>query len=144
MNNILFICTGNYYRSRYAEMHFNAQASQLNRGWRTTSRGLAIDFNDGNLGPISPLVLVRLAENGITLQGRIRSPIRLTENDLNTANLAIALNEAEHRPLMQNRFPEWANRITYWKIPDLDLLGSDKALSMIEQKVAQLLNNDLL
>jgi len=137
---ILFICTGNYYRSRYAEMYFNAQASKLNLDWQAMSRGLAIDFNNGNIGPIAPRVLVRLAENGMAFQGNIRSPIKLTENDLGEANLTIALFEPEHRPLMQRRFPEWENRITYWQVPDLDLLPSNQAFSIIEQNVSDLIS----
>jgi protein-tyrosine-phosphatase len=40
---VLFLCTGNYYRSRFAEGLFNHLASQLRLGWRADSCGLALD-----------------------------------------------------------------------------------------------------
>jgi hypothetical protein len=41
-NRVLFICTGNYYRSRFAEAVFNHHAEALGLRWRAFSRGLAI------------------------------------------------------------------------------------------------------
>lgn len=137
MHKILFICTGNYYRSRYAELYFNALAIKQNLNWESFSRGLAIELGGQNIGPISPLVLICLKEREIPMEEKIRFPIRLTEVDLQEANLAIALNEPEHKKLMQQRFPKWADRITYWHVPDLDQVGSEVALSRIEQYVTE-------
>ena len=41
-NQILFICTGNYYRSRFAEAVFNHYSEAHVLPWRAFSRGLAI------------------------------------------------------------------------------------------------------
>ncbi len=38
---VLFLCTGNYYRSRFAEALFNAVAGKMGLPWKATSRGLA-------------------------------------------------------------------------------------------------------
>jgi protein-tyrosine phosphatase len=35
---VLFLCTGNYYRSRYAEIYFNSVASKMELPWKATSR----------------------------------------------------------------------------------------------------------
>ena len=35
---VLFLCTGNYYRSRYAEVLYNSVAGKLGLPWRKTSR----------------------------------------------------------------------------------------------------------
>jgi hypothetical protein len=40
-NAILFLCTGNYYRSRYAEELFNHLAKVKGHSWRAFSRGAA-------------------------------------------------------------------------------------------------------
>ncbi len=40
-NRVLFLCTGNYYRSRYAEEIFNHQAGLEGLGWHAFSRGVA-------------------------------------------------------------------------------------------------------
>jgi len=37
-NTVLFLCTGNYYRSRFAEILFNAVAAKEGLGWRADSR----------------------------------------------------------------------------------------------------------
>ena len=51
MHVVLFLCTGNYYRSRFAEMLFNWLAPQRQLSWRADSRGL--DPDPLNYGPIS-------------------------------------------------------------------------------------------
>ena len=38
---VLFLCTGNYYRSRFAEILFNQLAPTRGLNWRADSRGLA-------------------------------------------------------------------------------------------------------
>jgi hypothetical protein len=38
---VLFLCTGNYYRSRFAEALFNSVAGKMGLPWRASSRGLA-------------------------------------------------------------------------------------------------------
>ena len=136
MHKILFICTGNYYRSRYAEYYFNAIAVKHNLDWEAFSRGLATELG-GNIGPIAPRVIIRLKEQEIRIDEKIRNPIQLDQADLQAADLVIALNESEHRKLMQQRFPEWADRIIYWHIPDLDQVGSDVAFPKIEQYITE-------
>lgn len=51
MNTVLFLCTGNYYRSRFAEFYFRHLANQHSLNWRAESRGLQI--TQGNVGPLS-------------------------------------------------------------------------------------------
>jgi protein-tyrosine-phosphatase len=41
--NILFLCTGNYYRSRFAEVLFNSVAGKMGLPWQAYSRGLALE-----------------------------------------------------------------------------------------------------
>jgi protein-tyrosine phosphatase len=135
MHKILFICTGNYYRSRYAEYYFNALAAKQNLDWEAISRGLATDLGDGNIGPIAPRVILRLKEKEIPIEEKIRYPIQLDQADLQEADLVIALNEPEHRKLIQQRFPAWEDRITYWQVPDLDQVGSEIAFARIEQSL---------
>lgn len=61
---VLFLYTGNYYRSRFAELLFNHRSSQSDLGWEATSRALALDLGGQNIGPISPATLQALAQRG--------------------------------------------------------------------------------
>ncbi len=139
-HQLLFLCTGNYYRSRYAELYFNNLITKSDLQWSAFSRGLATEGSK-NVGPIASKVLTRLEKQGIELQSPIRYPLQVAHSDLQTAKLTIALHEPEHRPLMQHRFPDWVNRINYWHVPDLDQMTSDKAFSAIEQQVIDLLQH---
>lgn len=55
MKSVLFLCTGNYYRSRFAEEFFNHWAEQYVLNWLARSRALAIERGKVNVGPISRL-----------------------------------------------------------------------------------------
>ena len=78
---VLFLCTGNYYRSRFAEILFNVIASQVELGWRADSRGVALEKGINNPGPISQDVLVHLKSLGIRIKEPLRNPIQAIEND---------------------------------------------------------------
>jgi len=51
-NRVLFLCTGNYYRSRYAEEIFNHQAGLEGLGWHASSRAVAEKLFPENVGPV--------------------------------------------------------------------------------------------
>jgi protein-tyrosine-phosphatase len=53
MKVVLFLCTGNYYRSRFAEETFNFLAPVECPGWTAVSRGIALDLGINNVGPIA-------------------------------------------------------------------------------------------
>ena len=57
--DILFVCSGNYYRSRFAEAVFNHEATRRNLPWRAFSRGLAIYLVDGDISPFTEMELQR-------------------------------------------------------------------------------------
>ena len=140
MPQILFLCTGNYYRSRFAEELFNHLASERGIGWQADSRGLALHLGILNVGPISPATAIALAKMGIPLSNPIRSPRDLCENDLHSSARIIALKEAEHRPMIAARFPGWPDRVEYWHVDDLDQLSASQALAQIEQHIRELID----
>jgi protein-tyrosine phosphatase len=134
---VLFICTGNYYRSRFAEMLFNALASENNLDWNADSRGLALGTS--NVGPVYPRVLDRLKTMGFPMQADPRFPVSLDMTDLQTTDLVIAINESEHRPLMSQKFDGWADRALYWDVPDLNFMTTEDAFSRIEMRITALI-----
>jgi len=137
---VLFLCTGNYYRSRFAEGVFNHLAGQLRLGWRADSCGLALGRAETvNVGPISIYTLEAFKLRSIPIAEPIRYPRTVTLADLTSADLIIALKEAEHRALMRQRFPDWERRITYWHVHDLDQAPPHLALAEIEKLVRDLI-----
>jgi len=133
--SVLFLCTGNYYRSRFAEILFNSVGGKMGLPWRASSRGLALERGVNNIGPIAPEALQALTQRGLrALEECTRLPVQVTTEDLIKADLIIALKETEHRPLLRERFPSWAERVEYWHIDD-----APEALALIEAEVMDLM-----
>jgi len=133
---VLFICTGNYYRSRFAEAVFNHRARALGLPFRAFSRGLAVHLIDGDL---SSYTQEALEERGIPRDCTGPTRVPLTQADLARAERVIALKEDEHRPLMEQHFPLWADHIQYWHVHDLDQSEAEDALPEIERQVEALI-----
>ena len=131
---VVFICTGNYYRSRFSEYLFNALAKEQGLYWRATSRGLKTWSVGANEGPLSEFAAYRLTALDIPFDSQ-RFPIQLSEVDLEDADLVVALKNDEHRAMMAEQFPAWADRIQYWHIDDMDCATADEALPICESRV---------
>ena len=134
MYKILFLCTGNYYRSRFSEILFNFLASRYCLNCKADSRGIIAELGTKNPGSISPYALDRLKKYGIYNEADSRTPIQLTETDLIEADLIIALDKTEHQPLILEKFRGFTDQIVYWNVPDLNLQDYEDALSAIEKK----------
>lgn len=141
MQTILFLCTGNYYRSRYAELLFNELAQKAGLGWRAASRGLFV--KEGvNPGPIAAPTLTALADAGIVPPAADieRYPAQVSERELADAGQIIAVKEAEHRPLLATGYPGWEDRVIFWHIHDLDQATAAEALGEIDTLVRGLVD----
>jgi protein-tyrosine phosphatase len=135
---VLFICTGNFYRSRFAEAVFNFHADQRKLPWQACSRGLAIHWADGFL---SPFTEAALSQRQIPVSYTGPGRIQLTENDLESADLCIALDRAEHLEMMEQQFPHWTQRVQYWEVPDMPTALPEEALPSIESQILHLLDH---
>jgi protein-tyrosine phosphatase len=137
---VLFLCTGNYYRSRFAEMLFNAKSADFGlQDWIADSRGLAV--NAGNPGPIAKVSVLKMIELKLKPTNHERYPLSATATDFETSNLIIALKEKEHRPLMRRHHPAWEKKIEYWHVHDLDCATPEEALPEIEGLVLKLMRS---
>lgn len=137
MKTVLFLCTGNYYRSRFAEILFNWHAAAQQLDWRADSRGLALDPR--NLGHMSIYTLDRLKEMDIPIQDFLRPPKDLTSSDLESVDHIVAVKATEHRPLMTQRFPDWLDKTEFWEVHDIDCADPEEALPHLEREVMALL-----
>lgn len=136
VSEVLFICTGNYYRSRFAEAMFNHLAAQRGLPWRAFSRGVAIHLAPPGL---SAHTAAALQARGLPLTLTPPERQSLTAPDLERAARAIALKEAEHRAYIRQQLPAWEDRVEYWHFHDLDVAGSEEVLPAIEARVGALI-----
>jgi predicted translation initiation factor SUI1 len=131
---VLFLCTGNYYRSRFAEVLFNSVAGKMGLPWRASSRGLALERGINNIGPMVASAVKALEARGLRAAESVtRLPAQVTVEDFEAAHWVIALKEAEHLPLLQERFPAWAEKVEFWQVDD-----APEVLGLIEQEVMSL------
>ena len=131
---VLFLCTGNYYRSRFAEVLFNSVADKMGLPWRASSRGLALERGVNNVGPMEITAITALEARGIRgVADLARFPIQVTKDDLETASWIVAMKEAEHLSLLQERFPAWTENVEFWNVDD-----GPEVLGLIEREVMDL------
>lgn len=135
---VLFLCSGNYYRSRFAEELFNHLVAESDDTWRAESRGIRL--TPSNEGPISEFTIQALAERNIPLPEPTRMPIVLQEEDLQKADHIVAVKRDEHEPMLRDRFPEWLDRVEFWAIDDIDCSTPEDAIPALESRVKNLLN----
>lgn len=141
MKKVLFICTGNYYRSRMAEEIFNYLARKQGLHWQAHSAGLRSDMSASpNEGPISKHAITCLTQAAYPILSRERYPRSVQPEDFEHHHLVIALNKPEHWPMMLERFPAFAEEVQYWMVADIDELLAAEAFVRIERKVKDLLS----
>jgi protein-tyrosine phosphatase len=140
LETVLFLCTGNYYRSRFAEEYFNYWAGEHKLDWRADSRGLRQNMQSSpNSGPMATDAVAELRKLGIQPLMASREPLSVCMRDFTSASKVIALCESEHRPMMAELFPMFENSIDYWHIEDYPKLDSKSGMQAIRKSVTQLI-----
>jgi len=131
---VLFLCTGNYYRSRFAEILFNSVAGKMGLPWKASSKGLALERGVNNVGSMAVSAVKALDAMGVgTADAVARFPMQATVVDFALADWIVALKQAEHLPLMRERFPTWVEKVEFWHVDD-----APEVLGLIEQEVMRL------
>ena len=133
--NVLFVCTGNYYRSRFAEIYFNYL--MLGTQWLASSKGFVAD-NPNNIGHLSPHAIKKLDEYHIPYQEDAKYPEKITEDHIMMAEIVIALKESEHRPFVEKNFPDLLEKFVFWKIDDVQDNPPETAIPLLKREVEEL------
>lgn len=134
---VLFVCTGNYYRSRFAEALFNEKAGEAHLDWRAVSRGLKLVASQRG---ISSLARRELMKRGVPKELCAGDPKGLTKEDLEKSDYIVLMDEAEHRPMMEKEFPRSDDRkIHYWHIGETGKMSAAKACQAMARDVEELL-----
>ena len=55
------------------------------------------------------------------------------------ADFVVAVKEAEHLPLMRERFAEWEHRLDYWNVHDVEDAAPAEALKLLAREIRMLL-----
>jgi protein-tyrosine phosphatase len=120
---VLFVCTGNYFRSRLSEILFNHYAQARGLEWTAISRGLAnpITWKGISDAAIKFLLFKELQEQA----QNIRDPLAMKLEELEQAELVVVLNRQEHQSMMKMKFGllakmlEEKGKVRYWNVYDL-------------------------
>src|SRR5262249_43217324 len=123
---VLFLCTGNYYRSRFAEILFDWQALERGLTWKACSRGLHPDRRNSATLPRS--VMAALRGLRIPFDNYERFPLLVNEYDFRAAHHIVAVNEPEHRPMIRRRFPAWLDCVEFWHVHDWYCCAPEQAI----------------
>ena len=139
MKHLLFVCTGNYYRSRTAEELFNFLATPRTLSWRADSRGLREDMSKSpNVGPMSRFAIAFLDDLKVPIEHENRMPLSLLEEDFQAFDHIICMDEREHRPMMRDRFPQYEDQVAYWQVRDVQFESPETALRLLKKMVEEL------
>lgn len=138
MKEVLFVCTGNYYRSRLAEVYFNSLAKRKNLSWKAFSVGTEADQNH-NEGPISIHTIDACRQLDIHLPTPYRFPVQINEDHLKKAEKVVLINREEHFPYLQLHFPEFAATVIAWQILDVEFEKPATAIAALLSKVDDLI-----
>ena len=134
---VLFVCTGNHYRSRFAEALFNQKARQAQMNWRAVSRGLRLVPSQHG---ISSLAQQELTKRGVPQELWEGAPQALTKEDLRKSDYIVLMDETEHRPLLELKFPMRDDRkIHYWHIGESSKMRPATACQIMCRNLEELL-----
>ncbi len=139
---VLFLCTANYYRSRFAEELFNYLARQQQLNWRADSAGLEVEkWRSYNPGTMSAHTVEMLEAMDIMPVARNRPERPFDPEEIEAVSRCIALSQSEHRPMIERMYPELLERIEFWEVEDLHLEAANTALPKIVDQVEALVDS---
>ena len=143
---VTFVCTGNYYRSRFAESYFNYLCDILKLNYVADSYGLAIHFADElaeEHGEISPFSKERMEKIGIPERYFLRDRKSLIKDAIENSDVIIAMDKEEHTPMIMEQFPSYINQFNFFEVKDVFDWEPKQTLDET-QKMVEMMINDIM
>ncbi|TNE53914.1 MAG: low molecular weight phosphatase family protein [Bacteroidetes bacterium] len=134
ISRILFLCTGNFYRSRFAEIYFNEQVKHHHPDISAFSRGFEV-FAARNSGPLSLHTNTFLEHLNIPLPVPLSFPVQLEDSDFEVADFTIALDHAEHLPMLRKYFPHRESEVEFWSFADVQFAAPEQVLPALKKQL---------
>ncbi len=139
-NTCLFLCTGNYYRSRMAEEVFNSIARDRNINAESDSAGLHPDvLSLGHVGNMARESIRELERGGYEAASSDREPKTIVDKDLGDYDTIICLDKTEHEDIFWKTFPGFEGDVRFWTVEDYPLDIPRNAFLKIEKEVKELI-----
>ena len=141
MTRVLFLCTGNYFRSRFSEALFQHLISedQADDSLEVASAGLKVTADSGNVGPMAAEAITAVRERNIVIDPDLLAmPRQVEDADLRAADVVVAVDAAAHRPMVRERYPAWEDRIRFWAVKDLGEEEGADPISQLDANVREL------
>ncbi|MDD4872434.1 MAG: low molecular weight phosphatase family protein [Kiritimatiellae bacterium] len=140
---VLFLCTGNFYRSRLAEELLRFYSEDQGIDLVSDSAALGDIPNPINIGPISQEALRYLGQLGKKPEYFLqRYPKKCTVADIISADIIIGLNEREHKRWFEEQFPDFTLKcVQYWHVPDVEEDPDKVGPELMDKNVRELLKD---
>jgi len=138
MKKVLFVCTANIHRSRFAEEVFNFFCTKHNKDYHAFSAGLRV--GDYSYRKIYFPALENLKIFNIIPKRPNDLSKHIKDVNLENYDKIICMDEDEHKPMV-NSDPKLSNyNFEYWNITDMPKVDSNVSLPICYKKVENLLN----
>ena len=138
MKKILFVCTANIYRSRFAEEVFNSLA--INRGASLIAFSAGLKVGEYTTRKIYYPALDNLEKFNILPKRADELSVHINNIDLDQYDRLICIDKNEHKPMVQSDPNLSTFKFEYWDITDMPKVDSDISLPKCYKQVESLWN----
>ncbi len=139
MHNILFVCTANIFRSRFAEEVFNCLVIKQRIPAKAFSAGLKV--GEYHVRKIYRPALEQLTKFNIKPKRPNELSVHINEVQLSKYDQLICMDEAEHKPMVLSNSKLNDINFEYWDIIDEPKVQSDVSLPICFSKVKELVDD---
>ena len=138
MNNILFVCTGNIFRSRFAEEVFN-HLCKIN-GVDATAFSAGLQVGRYKQRKIYRPAMSELERLKIEPLRSNEDSVHINDIDVSIYDQIICMDEEEHKPMVRSNELLSGFTFQYWNIVDMPKVSSDISLPKCYKKVESLID----